>query len=203
MKEEKEKKIEKKDAGDNKELTWVEIHGLYRLNITIDEFDGFKDVAMTIFRCGEENVPFNAIDFVPDCIPKETLKKPSYVLHHIEEHFTIDEIKQIREYLNNYDSRTHVGTPIPCSIPEDGSIMPTGCIPIGGPQDNYDFYRSEKYPLSFKIAGYFDLRWHEKIDPSKPAKYMKVMEGTDKDGNDINLVINPDYDYLERKRDCD
>ena len=194
---------EKVDAGENKEPTWVEIPGLYYLNITIDEYDGFKDVVMTIFRWGTKKVPFNPRDFVPERIPKEQLKEqPPYVLDHIKEHFTLDEIKKIQEYLSDYDPKVDIGTPIPCSIPEDGSIMPTGAIPVGGSQDFYCFYRSANYPLGdLKIAGYYDLRRHEKIDPSKPAKYMNVVKCVDKEGNDINLVINPDYEYIEKLKE--
>ncbi|MDG6219594.1 MAG: hypothetical protein QCI00_09175 [Candidatus Thermoplasmatota archaeon] len=174
------------------EKYWKEIPDLYGISIIVKEFDGFKDVHMTIFRYSGEP-PFNPKDYVFDTISKNS-EEYDYSKMHIEEHFTLDEVERITEYLKQYKD-TIVQKPDICRLPEDGSVMPTGGIPIGGAQDFYVFSEAKDYPLGdLKIAGYYDLRRHEKINSSKPAKYMKVCKKGEK-----LLVINPDYDWLEQQ----
>ena len=149
-----------------KEPKWVEVKGLYRVNIMIDEHDGYKDVFMEIFRWSTDSVPFDPRAYVPRCIPH---KEFSFVLEHLRGHFTYEEIKQIKKYLGAFRGAT-VCEPHLCSLPENGSVMPLGRLPASrGKGDFYLFFKHDGYPFLFDIAGYFDLRRHDPV-MSKPKK---------------------------------
>lgn len=76
----------------------------------------------------------------------------------------MDEIVQIKKYLGTFKN-TIVGVPSPCFINEDGSSFPIGGLPASsGETDYYCFFNHPNYPLTFRIAGFFDLRQHEKIE---------------------------------------
>ena len=145
-----------------KNTKWISIPGLYRLFVTIDEFRGVKNVILDIFRSNIEETPFNAKDLVPETVPQYMLdEEPSYVLVHLKESFTLEEIKKIKSYLRKYKC-IKIGKPKLCSIPEDGSIWPTGAHPYDGygtPTGFIDFYRFNNYNLPFKISGFYDIRF--------------------------------------------
>lgn len=160
-------KTEEADETTYKPHKWIDIKGLYGLKITIDEYDGVKDVVMTIFRvvCNTKNIPFDPNDYIPQNMDKNQFDEYTnfLVLEHIKEHFLPSEIKQIREYLSTFPGTT-VSEPRLCKMPDDGRIMPTGCIPIGGPYGSYGFYRDKDYPLGdIKVAGYYELCEHGKF----------------------------------------
>lgn len=138
---------------------WVDVKGLYRIAIAIDQFMGCENVVLDVFRHNTDNVPFNPEEYVPDCIPEGMLKeKSSSVLEHLEESFTFEEIEQIREYFGKFKFIT-IGKSELCSLPRDGRIWPTGAHrydDIMG-QGFIVFCESENYSLPFDIAGYYDL----------------------------------------------
>ncbi len=201
MNEMKEKRKEKGiDAAANKkqnlfceDVEWIKIHDLFSISVIVDEFAGFKDVHMTIFRANT-NAPFDPEKYIPDNVPKnDDAQTYDYCKYHIEDHFTKDEITKIKEFLESFDG-SRVNEPMVCEVPVDGCVMPTSGIPFGGPVGNLDLTKCENYPFDdLKLAAYYDLRRHKKIDPDKPASYMKFY----KCGNQ-NFVVNPDYDYLEK-----
>ena len=148
---------------------WVKVEGLYRLAVLVGQYMGHENVVLDIFRYNIGNVPFNPEEYVPDCIPKDRVKeKPSKMLNHLKESFTFEEIEQIEEYFNKFNSVT-VGKPELCSLPRDGRIWPTGA-------HRYDEFReqgfivfcnSENYPLPFDIAGYYDLLYNLPFTPDE------------------------------------
>ena len=67
MKREFMKKSDELGQTDNKEAgeylqntsKWVEVEGLYRLAATIDQYMGYENVVLDIFRYNTDDVPFN------------------------------------------------------------------------------------------------------------------------------------------------
>lgn len=146
-----------------KKPEWIEVKGVYHIDATIEEYKGFKNVNMIIFRWDTKKVPFNAKEYVPKNI-NEKSKTDDMVLQQIKEQFTLDEIEQIKKYLITFPGTT-ISEPLTCFLPKNEGVMPTGGIPVGGGQDFYLFYESENYPLGdLKIAGYYDLRRHERTE---------------------------------------
>ena len=139
----------------------LEINGLYYVDIKIKEFQGYKDVIMVIFRWNDKNIPFTPKKYFPKCLSNLSHEKKVYCLECFKESFIMDEIVMIREYISNFKN-TIVSEPYSCSINEDGSSYPIGGLPVGGDTDFYCFFKHRNYPLNFLIAGYFDLRQHEK-----------------------------------------
>ena len=139
----------------------LEVEGLYHIAVTLAEFRGYKNVDLNIFRANTNEVPFNPEKYVPDCIPKDLLKeKPSYVLEYLKESFTIQEIQQIKEYFSKFGNIS-IGKQFPCSLPEDGNILPTSAIPFDGndfPNGFIDFYKTPDYSLPFDVTGHYNLQ---------------------------------------------
>ncbi len=177
------------------DVEWIKIPDLFSISVVVEEFDGFKDVHMTIFRA-DDKTPFDPEKYIPDSVPKsDEAHTYDYCKCHIEDHFTKDEITKIKEFLETFD-KSRVNEPRFCELPVDGCIMPTSGIPFGGPVGNLDLTKCKHYPFDdLKLAAYYDLRRHEKIDPDKPANYMKVYTAGDK-----TVVMNPDEDYLDRMK---
>lgn len=150
------------------EKKWITIPGLYRLYLRINNFHSrnvvFDVVHMVIYRHGG-TVPFNPEDYLPvgfldkikDDDENEHPTRKELVYDHLKEHFLPSEIEQMKQFLKNYRD-TEIKKEEECSMPEDGTIMPTGFIPLGGGQDSYCFYKEKDYNLPFEIAGYYDLR---------------------------------------------
>jgi hypothetical protein len=156
-----------------KNIKWIDIPGLYRLFIAIDNFQGHENVVLDIFRSNIKKVPFDPLKFVPKTVPEDKInEKPSYVLIHIKESFTLKEIKEIKEFFKRYKCIKIVKQSI-CSIPEDGSIWPTSAHPYDGwgiPTGFIDFYRFSNYNLSFEISGFYDIRCCDHIHNNKNSR---------------------------------
>jgi hypothetical protein len=153
-------------AGENNkdQKKWIDIPGLYQLNISVDNFPyrngKFDHVTITIFRVFQFNKEEKILPlskYLPENLRKGC-KNKRFVEEHIREHFTREETEKIMGYLIHSGImafRIHE-----CTLPEDGSILPVGWISEGGGQDHYLFYQEKDYDLPFKIAGYFDVREH-------------------------------------------
>ena len=135
----------------------VFVKGLYRLDIDIDELKGYKNVHMNIIRWDTDNTPFDPEDYLPKCMSHFDIETTEHILQYIRESFTLEEIKLIRTFLKSYRGST-VGSPTLCSLPIDGSILPTGWIPINKDIDFYMFFKLFGYYLPFDIVGQYDLR---------------------------------------------
>ena len=135
----------------------IQINGLYNVSITIDEYCGYQNLVMGIIRFDTDNVPFNSREFLPDYIPPHLLtEKPSPVLEYLKEHFLIEEIKLIRNYLKTFDG-AKVSKPCICHIPENGVVYPIAWLPTSKDYEFYLFFDESDYSLPFKITGYIDL----------------------------------------------
>jgi len=141
----------------------IEVPGLFRPSIIIDEYSGYKNVIMSVIRWDNEGIPFDPIDHVPDSIYFKDEISKKHSINHIAEYFTHDEIIQIKKYLKRYKGTKSFDC-CPCTIPKDGNVFPLGGLPgSSGETDYYLFYERKDYNLPFNIAGFFYLRCHERI----------------------------------------
>ena len=149
---------------------WVEIQGLYDIYITLSEFLGYKNVKMQIIRWNTDDVPFDPEKYVPDFIPKNSAGwEYANILDCLKESFLIDEIRQIKRYLRRFPGTT-IHKPSLCGIPKNYPIAPLGRMPAGGGVDYHLFFKSPDYPLSFDIAGYYNLKINRPINKKEVKK---------------------------------
>lgn len=122
----------------------------------INEFRGYKNVNMIIFRWDTESCPFDAY---AECSGEEFFGYESMILRH-KQCFTFKEIRKIKNYL---DFISEIGTKQ--LIPMDWNMNE---IPYYFKKETnktgfYPFYKLKGYSLPFKIVGFYDLRLHKKI----------------------------------------
>jgi hypothetical protein len=147
----------------------VKIRGLYRITVTCNEFQGYKDVEMEVFRWNTENVPFNPAEYMPSCvtIPDEDTKND--ILEYLRESFTMKEIKQITKYFSNIKA-IPVRQYYPSYLPEDGRIFPTGKLPIPD-ETGYIVFKDKDKSLPFILGAYYDLRGRDHVHGSSGNKF--------------------------------
>jgi hypothetical protein len=149
---------------------------LYHVETIVPEFGGHREVCLSWFvdrRVVSANRPYAELinDYDPDdeynCYPEGA----------IYELFSGDEAQAFVAWLKQNVGETDETTKISeVTLPIEGNIMGTGAIPIGGPQG---FLKMKEVsgsepaasPLGFTVLGYLDLRAHEPIDKSVPARH--------------------------------
>jgi len=145
--------------------TQVKIHGLYRMTVKYNEFQGYKDVEMEVFRWNTKNVPFNPEKYIPSCITIPDDDAKNDILECLRESFTMKEIKQIKKYFSNIKAIT-VCQHYPSSLPENGHVLPIGMLPMRPGETDYIIFKDEDKSLPFIFGAYYDLRGRDHVQGS-------------------------------------
>jgi hypothetical protein len=137
--------------------------------VTYNEFRGYKDVEMEVFRWNTKNVPFNPDEYIPSCftIPDKDTKND--ILEYLRESFTLKEIKQIKKYFSNIKAIS-VRQYYPSYLPEDGRIFPIGRFPMSPDETGYFVFKDKDKSLPFILGAFYDLRWLDHVQNSNGNK---------------------------------
>jgi len=146
--------------------------GRYLVSATAKEFSQYKDVSFSIFR---DDMPLE------EC---EALTKPFDItdpqaMSYADQTFTLEQAEQIKAWLEDPDVSVNIK---PAMTPKQ-NCMSVSAIPVGGLQNFISFHRFPNYPLSFKIAGYYDLRQHDLTDKWKFMNARKAFLAMHEDQN--------------------
>jgi|GEM_PF-5958786 len=137
------------------------MRNLYRAWIIAKNFpfrgSRYNNVKLKLFRWNTENVNYSTKEFKEMISGHDRRKKRDAFLSEdaVKELFIIDEIKQISAYMKDkYDADVEFKAE---NFPYPFNVMGFGAYPVGGGLDFYCFYAEKDYPLSFEIAGLFDM----------------------------------------------
>jgi hypothetical protein len=152
---------------------------LYHVTSIAKEYRGFKDVEISWFmlhRAQQPVVPY--AELIADYAELNGDDRMS-VECVVDEMFTEAEANALLAWLNKHRPAVHQfqATTIPLrGRDEDGSIlMAMREIPLGGPQDCIVPNEAD-WDLPFKVNGYFDLRFSERVEPQQEWSVIEKFE---------------------------
>jgi len=134
----------------------INLDETFLVSAKIDEFHGYKNVNMIIFRWDTESCPF---DPYSKGVGLGFFNYENMILKH-KQCFTFNEISKIKVYLDLVDN-INVEKLIPMEWNNGG--VPYYFKKETNKTGFYPFYKLEGYSLPFKIVGFYDLRLHKKI----------------------------------------
>lgn len=146
---------------------------LYRVKTRPPEFHGHRDVLLSWFvtrRVAPVNRPY--AQMIRDYDPADSYHY--YPESAIDELFSKDEAEAFLDWLTHYEEADTKIVEVPLPIARES--MGFRAVPIGGPQGHLILAEvggcdPATSPLGFTVCGYFDLRDHEPIDKSVPARH--------------------------------
>jgi hypothetical protein len=151
---------------------------LYSVTSKATEYHGCKEVPFVWFREGERPGPQRpSAALIKDYDPADDHR--FYVEDYIEELFTEDEARQVKDFLDSRYGPDATTTITEVSFPVSNNIMGVGAIPVGGGDDFYMLSKVADYPLPFSVWGYFDLVGCELADGSDVYPHRLMLVGRD------------------------
>lgn len=135
----------------------------YRVVSRIDGFPYggryFDDIKIVWFYSERREIPLISYDEVIENYREkkergDTTKLESY----IDELFAFHEASRLKKYLDQHFKDIVTEIKEVDSLPDDSNVTPLKDIPIGGGVDFYLLWKEDKYPLSFRVEGIFDIR---------------------------------------------
>src|SRR5262249_8154204 len=103
--------------------------------------------------------------------------------HYIEELFTADEAKQLKDYLDREHGAEGATTINEVDLPIANNVMGVGMIVgvigIGRGEYFYTLDEEPKYDLPFKVCGYLNLVGCELLDDSGAMRWQTNAEDSD------------------------
>src|SRR5262245_59735695 len=142
---------------------------LYRVGTTCHRFNGHKDVHFEWFLDEPYGEPRPYAELINGYA--DEADPPYYPMGAIDELFTLDQAQALVSYLDRVHGDAGEAKITAAKLPIELNMMGVGAIPTGGGQDFYMLAKEDEYNLPFKVYGYFDLRHHEPIDKSLPARH--------------------------------
>jgi hypothetical protein len=136
---------------------------LYRVVSRIDGFpyggryfDGIEVVWFYSERREMPPISYNeVIENYKERREKEDINK---IESYIDELFVSYEASRLKKYLDQHFKDTVTEIREVDSFPDNSDVTPLKDVPIGGGIDFYLLWKEDKYPLSFKVEGIFDIR---------------------------------------------
>jgi len=117
----------------------------------------YDNVKLELFRWNTKKINYSTKEFkeVIDGYDRRKKRDAFMAEEAVKELFTMTEIEQISAFMkDNYDEDLKFRK---ANFPYSSNVMGFGAYPVGGGLDFYCFYAEKDYPLSFEIAGLFDM----------------------------------------------
>jgi len=136
---------------------------LYRVVSRIDGFpyggryfDGIEVVWFYSER--REMPPINYNEVIENYKERREKEDINKIESYIDELFVSYEASRLKKYLDQHFKDTVTEIREVDSFPDNSDVIPLKDVPIGGGIDFYLLWKEDKYPLSFKVEGIFDIR---------------------------------------------
>ena len=146
---------------------------LYGVKTVLPEYSGHRDVVLAWFVIERDSpVKRPYAELAEGYDPAD--EYAGYLEGAIDELFTRDEAEALLAWLKANRNETHNNsTIVEHALPIANNSIGLGAIPVGGGPDYLMPHEIGEgtFPLPFKVYGYFDLRAHEPIDKSVPARH--------------------------------
>lgn len=147
---------------------------LYRVKTIVPELRGHRLVCLNWFVTGrvvQPNRPY--AELIRDYERANRLDR-CYAEGAMDELFSSAETEVFLDWLTHYEEADTKITEVPLPIARDSTGF--GAFPTGGPIDQLILaevggYDPATSPLGFTVRGFYDLRDHEPIDKSVPARH--------------------------------
>jgi hypothetical protein len=170
---------------------------LYRVTTTVREFRGCKNVVFIWFRYMPPGRRPYAV-LIKDYEPERALAV--YTESLIEELFTWDEARQLKDYLARHHGREGKTVIKEEPLPVD-NMMDYGGLAVGGGDDFYMLYKEPEYSLPFKVSGYYNLVGCTVIDNRDIYRHRLMIMAKHADGRiKCRMETNPEAAARERVR---
>jgi hypothetical protein len=172
---------------------------LYRASTTVREFRGCKNVVFNWFRHAmpQGRRPFAVL--IKDYEPERPLAVYTELL--IEELFTSDEARQLKDYVDQHHGREGKTVIKEQPLPVENDMMGYGALAVGGGDDFYSLCEEPAYSLAFKVWGYYNLVGCTLIDNGDTYRHRLMIVAKDPDGTiECRMETNPEAAARERVR---
>jgi hypothetical protein len=136
---------------------------LFNVDTIVKEYDGCRDVNFRWFYAGERLQPRPYAKLIKDHLPSDQW---NYAEHYIDELFSEDEARQLKEYLDREHGSEGTTTISEVRLPCSNNMAAVSSMAVGGGNDFYMLWEEQKYSLPFKAEAYFDLVGCQLLDGS-------------------------------------
>lgn len=147
---------------------------LFRVTTIVKEYSGHRNVKFELLVEKRKEPPVPYAKAIRDYDPHDD--RARYAEAAVNERLTRDEADALKVYLDKYH-----GNDIVTAIKQYSELqismntMGLSCIPTGGGPDHYMLWKEPGYSLPFQAAGYFGLRWAERIDGRENVAHLSGM----------------------------
>lgn len=119
----------------------------------------FDDIEIVWFYSERREFPLVKYEeIIEDYNEKKRRNSTEKLESYIDEFFALHEATRLKKFLDQHFKDIVTEIREVESIPTGPDIVPLKEIPIGGGVDFYLLWKEDKYPLSFKVEGIFDIR---------------------------------------------
>jgi hypothetical protein len=162
---------------------------VYSVKTTVKEYHGCKNVVFNWLRHVMPQGKRPYADLIKDYEPESP--DALYAEARIEELFTWDEARQLKDYLERHhgDEGETVIKQVP--LPIENCTMASSCLPVDGGNDFYMLWKESEYSLPFEIWGNFRLEGCTLIDNGDTYRHRLMIVRQNPDGTiDARMEIN-------------
>lgn len=119
----------------------------------------FDDIEIIWFYSERREAPLvNYEELIENYKEKKQRNSTEKLESYIDELFALHEATRLKKFLDQHFKDIVTEIREVDSIPTDPDITPLKEIPVGSGIDFYLLWKEDKYPLSFKVEGIFDIR---------------------------------------------
>ncbi|MCX7796830.1 MAG: hypothetical protein N2380_09990 [bacterium] len=119
----------------------------------------FDDIEIVWFYSERREFPLVKYEeIIEDYNEKKKRNSTEKLESYIDEFFALHEATRLKKFLDQHFKDIVTEIREVDSIPTDPDVTPLKEVPIGGGIDFYLLWKEDKYPLSFKVEGIFDIR---------------------------------------------
>jgi hypothetical protein len=169
---------------------------LYRVTTKVREFSGCKNVVFNWFNCmPRSRRPYEGL--IKNYEPENDHTIYTELL--IEELFTWDEARQLKDYLDRHHGGEGETASREEPLPVGNNRMGYGALAVGGGDDFYMLYKEPEYSLPFKVSGYYNLVGCTRTDNSDTYRHRLMIVARHPDGTtECRMETNPEAAARER-----
>jgi hypothetical protein len=172
---------------------------LYSVTTTAKAYRECKNVVFNWFRHAMPQGRRPYAHLIKDYEPES--HNALYTEELIEELFTWDEARQLKDYLERHHGGEGETVIKELPLPVENRTVGYGYLAVGGGDDFYMLCEEPEYSLPFKLWGYYDLEGCTLIDNGDTYRHRLMIVRENDDGTiDARMETNPEAAARERTR---